>query len=118
VGESKVNQAETEATATTTTPAHRSNAGPFSSPCPLVPGGDPGGEDERRRSRREGGGGARPARVEEAGAEPQGDREPPRGGDLCRTARVRHGPRRGGQPAPLPRYFPRGKEQARQEERD
>jgi hypothetical protein len=89
VGESKVNQAETEATA--------------SSPCPRVPGGDPGGEDERRRRRREGGGGARPGRVEEAGAGPQGDREPPRGGDLCRTARVRHGPRRGGQPPPLPR---------------
>jgi hypothetical protein len=71
-----VNQAETEATATTTTRAHCSNAGP-SSPCPRLPGGDPGGEDERRRCRREGGGGARPGRVEETGAVSQGDREPP-----------------------------------------
>jgi hypothetical protein len=101
-----VNQAETEATATTTTRAHCSNAGP-SSPCPRLPGGDPGGEDERRRCRREGGGGARPGRVEETGAVSQGDREPTRGGDLLRTARVRHGPRRGGQPPPLPRSVAR-----------
>jgi hypothetical protein len=66
-------------------------------------GGDPDGEDDRWGCRREGGRGARPACVEEAGAEPEGDRELPRGGDLRRAARVQHGRRRGGQPSPLPR---------------
>lgn len=77
-------------------------------------GGDlSGGEDDRRRRggrrrRREGGrgGGPRPGGVEEAGAEPEGDREPPGGGDLRGAARLRHGPRRGGQPPPLPRSPP------------
>ena len=63
-----------------------------------------GGEDERRRRRgSEGVGGAGAGVREEAGAGAQGDREPPRRGDLRCAAGVRHGPRRGGQPPPVPR---------------
>jgi hypothetical protein len=101
-----VNQAETEATTTSRRVRRRNTAPHLLVPTPrgFAVTRDPGGEDERRGCRREGGGRARPARVEEAGAEPEGDREPPRGGDLRRAARVRHGPRRGGQSPPLPRF--------------
>jgi len=63
-----------------------------------------GGEDERLRRRgSEGVGGAGAGVREEAGAGAEGDREPPRRGDLRCAAGVRHGPRRGGQPPPVPR---------------
>ena len=64
------------------------------------------GEDERRRRWRRGSQGTVRARAgvrEEARAGAQGDREPSRRGDLRGAAGVRHGPRRGGQPPPLPR---------------
>jgi hypothetical protein len=64
------------------------------------------GEDERRRRRRWGSQGTVGARAgvrEEARAGAQGDRQPSRRGDLRGAAGVRHGPRRGGQPPPLPR---------------
>jgi hypothetical protein len=65
-----------------------------------------GAEDERRRRRRgrEGAGGGSGAGVrEEASAGAEGDRQPPRRGDLRGAAGLRHGPRRGGEPPPLPR---------------
>jgi hypothetical protein len=63
------------------------------------------GEDEQRRRWRgsQGTVGARAGVREEARAGAQGDREPPRRGDLRSAAGVQHGPGRGGQPPPLPR---------------
>jgi len=61
------------------------------------------GEDERRRRGSQGTVGTRAGVREEARAGAQGDREPSRCGDLRGAAGVRHGPRRGGQPPPLPR---------------